>query len=265
MLYTPKKAKPMSDDLTCTNCGAITDEIEELEAAVEWQRGRAESAEAEVDRLREALEHIEGGIMQEPDAGMTARAALRNGKDKPMSVDTSRERIERLKATDSVDYIHIALLDARDALLARAEKAEVERDEAVKLLRRWVAWCDGPALPHPLDDVEAAKAFLARLNADQPAPRDEVAVREWQPIETAPEEGVLHLRGLWVYTLNSAGKKFPAYFQADCGVMNDDGDFVSASGDDFGWSADDYDWWMPMPQAAPPTPDALRALAEGGE
>ena len=100
---------------------------------------------------------------------------------------------------------------------------------------------------------------------DQPALRDEVTVREWQPIETAPEEGVLHLRGLWVYTLNSAGKKFPAYFQADCGVMNDDGDFVSASGDDFGWSADDYDWWMPMPQAAPPTPDALRALAEGGE
>ena len=28
-----------------------------------------------------------------------------------MSADTSRERIERLKATDSADYIHMALLD----------------------------------------------------------------------------------------------------------------------------------------------------------
>jgi hypothetical protein len=39
-----------------------------------------------------------------------------------MSVDTSRERIERLKATDSADYIHMALLDR-----AEAAEAEVER------------------------------------------------------------------------------------------------------------------------------------------
>ena len=44
-----------------------------------------------------------------------------------MSVNTSRERIERLKATDSADYIHMALLDraersAPDAYVPRGER-----------------------------------------------------------------------------------------------------------------------------------------------
>jgi len=58
-----------------------------------------------------------------------------------MSVDTSRERIERLKATDSADYIHMALLDR-----AEAAEAEVERlRDAVSAVDRlppgvWEAW-----------------------------------------------------------------------------------------------------------------------------
>lgn len=38
-------------------------------------------------------------------------------------IDTSRDRIEHLRSIDCADYLHMALL-------ARAEKAEAERDTA---------------------------------------------------------------------------------------------------------------------------------------
>ena len=50
----------------------------------------------------------------------------------------------------------------RDAAEARATKAVAELDEAVMHVRRWVGWCDGPATPHPWDQLQEAKAFLAR-------------------------------------------------------------------------------------------------------
>ena len=44
--------------------------------------------------------------------------------------------------------------------------AEALLDEAVRHLRAWVAWCDGPADPHPLDNLQEARAFLERLDAE---------------------------------------------------------------------------------------------------
>lgn len=37
-------------------------------------------------------------------------------------------------------------------------------NKAVGLLRAWLAWCDGPAHPHPLDSLTEARAFLERLD-----------------------------------------------------------------------------------------------------
>ena len=69
----------------------------------------------------------------------------------------------------------------------------------------------------------------------------------WRGIETAPKvDGVLHVRGLWVYSSLRDGL---VRFDACAGYLVD-GEFVSPCGDDFGWDADDYDYWMPLP--APP-------------
>lgn len=199
--------------------------------------------------------------------------------------DTSAEAVERpqwrqyegVRWFRGTDY---------DALAARLREVEAERDacrdayaetadqthERVKKLNyklaeaREVIVAGAEMDRHPVELLRLFRDALAQLDADQPAPRDGVTVGEWQPIESAPtEEGVLHLRGLWVHTLNNQGKSVPVYFQVDCGVLNENEEFVSMSGDDFGWSADDYDWWMPVTQSVPPTPTALRSLAEGGE
>lgn len=68
---------------------------------------------------------------------------------------------------------------------------------------------------------------------------------EWKHIKTAPnEEGILHIRGLWVYS-NSTGKQL--YFDACAGYVQD-GFFVAANGDDWGWKADDFSYWIPLPE-----------------
>lgn len=87
------------------------------------------------------------------------------------------------------------------------------------------------------------------------------ALSGWRSIDTAPDnEGEMHLRGVWVFCINQHGEKYPAYFQADCGYLNESGDFLSTDGDDFGWAAEDYDWWAPIPDETP-EPPAL--IAEG--
>jgi hypothetical protein len=69
----------------------------------------------------------------------------------------------------------------------------------------------------------------------------------WQLIETAPkEDGVLHVRGLWVYSSLTGD---PIYFDACAGYL-EDGDFLKSDGEDYGWRHDDYTHWMPLP--APP-------------
>lgn len=111
------------------------------------------------------------------DLSERAKAALENATSGPWDTDEGGEvhkhgttLLAWPKWSDQMNEIIAALSEEG----RKRGKAEAERDEAVALLRRWVAWCDGPALPHPLDDVDAAKVFLARLDADQPAPRDGV-------------------------------------------------------------------------------------------
>jgi hypothetical protein len=73
---------------------------------------------------------------------------------------------------------------------------------------------------------------------------------EWQPIETAPkDDGVLHVRGLWVYSAKSGDS---LYFDACAGYMQD-GDFVTACDDQYGWRPEDYTHWIPLPALPEPS------------
>ncbi len=90
---------------------------------------------------------------------MTAYGKMREDILPMRAATTLRRLVRQLDTAEDQRDETIAALSEEGR---KRGKAEAERDEAVALLRRWVAWCDGPALPHPLDDVEAAKAFLAR-------------------------------------------------------------------------------------------------------
>ena len=80
--------------------------------------------------------------------------------------------------------------------------------------------------------------------------------RAWQPIETAPDDdGLLHVRGVWVHD-RASGKRL--YFDAVAGYL-EDGEFVTASGDHYGWRPEDYTHWMPIP---PPPADLAQRVKE---
>ena len=68
---------------------------------------------------------------------------------------------------------------------------------------------------------------------------------EWQPIETAPKDGRLHVRGLIV----SSNKRGMRWWEPIAGRIDDDGEFVDHDGNSQ-WRAEDYTHWMPLP--APP-------------
>lgn len=55
-------------------------------------------------------------------------------------------------------------------MYARAEKAEAERDEAVKHLRNWMKWCEQlrPGDEHPFDHWKAAHDFLSLIPKQEP-------------------------------------------------------------------------------------------------
>ena len=56
-----------------------------------------------------------------------------------------------------------------------------------------------------------------------------------------------HLRGLWV---NHSPSK-TSYWDVVAGFVDDDGDFLTMSGDDSGWRAEDYERWAPLPKDPP--------------
>ena len=100
--------------------------------------------------------------------------------------------------------------------------------------------------PERLPDSEYIRADIHEARIEELE-----AKLKWQPIETAPE-GDPHIRGMWVFSYRKDGTRYPAYFCANVGYIDEDGDFVSTDGDDdFGWSADDYDWWAPIPLPLP--------------
>ena len=66
---------------------------------------------------------------------------------------------------------------------------------------------------------------------------------EWQPIETDPDDGALHLRGLWV-THNRTGAR---WWEVIAGRVDDTGDFVDHDGNS-PWRKEDYSHWAPIPE-----------------
>lgn len=72
---------------------------------------------------------------------------------------------------------------------------------------------------------------------------------EWQPIETAPNDGTPHIRGLHVH--NNRGDFI--YWDCHAGRINDEtGQFEDLGGEHTGWDADDYTHWTTLPE--PPKP-----------
>lgn len=65
----------------------------------------------------------------------------------------------------------------------------------------------------------------------------------WLPIESAPRDGALHVRGLHVHRPDGTYLEWQAY----AGSMNDEGEFLNSSGESDGWEADDYSHWQPLP------------------
>ena len=64
--------------------------------------------------------------------------------------------------------------------------------------------------------------------------------------ENPPPAG-LHVRGLWARIVWE--KRFK-YWQAEVGLINDSGDFVSSTGDLTAFPTECYEYWAPLP--APP-------------
>ncbi|WP_353099147.1 Lar family restriction alleviation protein [Stenotrophomonas lactitubi] len=92
-------------------------------------------------------------------------------------------------------------------------------------------------------------------------PRLEATGTPWVTISTAPNDGRLHIRGLWV-TSRIEGKPDTREWRQFIGLINDDGDFVDPDyGESFGWGADQYDAWMPVADAPSAT---LATVKHGG-
>lgn len=90
-------------------------------------------------------------------AGVEATGEGWNGEH-PMTKESSEDFHGQ-----AYDY---ASATVRDMGGQRPRDTEALLGEAVRHLRAWVAWCDGPADPHPLDSLREAKAFLERLDAE---------------------------------------------------------------------------------------------------
>ena len=87
---------------------------------------------------------------------------------------------------------------------------------------------------------------LALLLALEKAER--AAVPEgWLPIDSAPDDGTPHVRGLHVFS-NDDGRLL--YWDAYVGrIDTEDGIFYDLGGDVIGWEAMDFTHWRPLPPA----------------
>jgi hypothetical protein len=73
---------------------------------------------------------------------------------------------------------------------------------------------------------------------------------DWKTIDSAPRDGTLHIRGLYVRGPKSHGVEWT--WEVCVGYIDDNGDFIDQDDSYIGWEADDYEYWMPLP--SPPEP-----------
>lgn len=116
--------------------------------------------------------------------------------------------------------------------------------------------------PHSKDDVlrmadtleSRSVSMIGQMKAATMLRAYAEVVEGWRPIETAPTDGTVHIRGLYVRGPKSHGIKWN--WHANIGYVNDNGDFADMDDTYTGWDAEDYEYWMPL-SVAPPLPAAL--------
>ncbi len=97
----------------------------------------------------------------------------------------------------------------------------------------WPGYFDGKAAPEDWTRMEAS--IFPGLNS------------AWHPIETAPTDGTMHVRGLHVFS-STDGRLL--YWDAVVGhIDTEDGLFYDQGGDVCGWDAADFTHWCPLPEA----------------
>lgn len=75
----------------------------------------------------------------------------------------------------------------------------------------------------------------------------------WLPIESAPNDGTPHVRGLHVYAPDG---QF-LYWDIEAGHIDpEDGQFYDQGGEVSGWSSNDFTHWMPL-AGAPETNESV--------
>jgi hypothetical protein len=217
-----------------------------------------------LDALQERLRRIEWGVTGEPCAAgnVDETAAL----EADTAITALRAQLaEREKAC--TEWAEVSQRNYQRAKAAEAQLATARPDamrEAAALVQQIARGYDkGGDKAIACGLYITSGSILALIDTPTPStPSPEAVARaalEWQPIDTAPQDdGVLHVRALWVY---SSSTKKPLYFEACAGVVSD-GDFVSISGDDYGWRPEDYTHWMPLPEPPAAIIDKTR---EGGK
>lgn len=106
------------------------------------------------------------------------------------------------------------------------------------------------AFVHALKGEDTFDGLRAALKAVAPMLASVRVPDGWLPIESAPNDGTMHVRGLMVH--GNDGKAL--YWDACAGHLDtEDGQFIDQGGNDFGWNADDFTHWHPL--AAAPKPE----------
>lgn len=158
-----------------------------IDADLERMRLAAElkEAQAELARLREPAGDV-GEIVARLNAPL--------GLGGPFKADLPKAAELLLRQAGEIEELALqaqAEWDNAHKANDRATSAEALLREAGEHIKAWVSWCNGPAMPHPYDQLKDAKAFLAKLS---PAPEpvredtypDRVSMEPWPYSGHAP-------------------------------------------------------------------------------